>query len=651
MKIILDPSQYTFVPGSPGTGRIDFTTFTTYQAGRCLAVINNDSNGGTLIYSVSGGASVGAFSALTGTDIFFAYNTSGMNASDSLTVIYDDPAAVQEINGSVSAVIAGNVRVENDSSAISATAITSPVLNALNNTAFAVDASPFSVMYVQVKFTGSASFVIEGSNDNTTFVTITARKLNDAGDPILGAWGPVTNDIVAVPIECKYVRLRATTVTGSLDVFTYFSQIPYTDIIQHNALIAPNGRSINYGAGQSSAQTIRVIPSSDSTIAVGDLIVSSPSSYSAINTNILNGVVGTTNNGLDVTNYRSVGLTVTGSAGISAGQVTCEISNDNINWTSFVLIPPANSTPTPISGAFSVGANSNTYLQASLPFRFFRVRISQAFTGGTVTAVARLSPNHHSGMAIPVIGTVTAAISGTPSVNASIGTTGVVSLVGADNNDIGSTTITSSQTSSTVSNSNNTFYAFGQYVTAISGSGAAVDTVIQASMNGGTNWYDAYHFPRMTATGQFYTGPIKIVGNSIRYVRTVSGTTPSITMSLRKVLRVGGDAPIATCFYDRTIAVNTLNAATPSYFVDGCDSFSMTVSMGAITTTAPQFQLEGSDDDANWFALGTPLTSVASSTVNTFIDGAGLPRFIRARVSTAGSGATLVYVNLKGNNL
>ena len=638
MKIILDPSQYTFVPGSPGTGRIDFTTFTTYQAGRCLAVINNDFNGGTLIYSVSGGASFGAFSALTGTDIFFAYNTSTMSASDSLTVIYDDPSAVQEINGTVSVTGIPDTLMANGT--ISQT-ITGTVLNALANSAVATDVKPYRVMFVQFKNGTGTNVIFEGSNDGTAFTTLTARKLNDFGNPTLSSFAIVSGDFFAVPIDCVYVRVRVVAFAIAFDINAYFSQIPYSDVIQHQTLVATNGRNIDYGTGDSSNQTIRVVPSNDSKIAVGDVIVSSPTSYSAINTNVLNGVVGTTNNGLDVSNYRSVGLTVTGSAGISSGQFSVEGSNDNINWANIIMIPPQNSTPSPLTSALSLPASTTQYYQGSLPFRYFRVRISAAFVGGTMTAIARLSPNHYSGMAIPVIGTVTAAI----------GTTTSIGLNGSDANDISSAAITSTQTSSAIANSNSTFYAFGQYVTAISGSGAAVDTVIQASMDGGTNWYDAYHFPRVTATGQFYTGPIKIVGNNIRYIRTVSGTTPSITMSLRKVLRVGGDAPIMTCFYDRTVAVNTLNATTPSYFVDGCDSFSMTVAMGAITTTAPQFQLEGSDDNANWFAIGTPLTAVANSTVNRFEDGGGLPRFIRARVSTAGSGATLTYVNLKGNNL
>lgn len=72
------------------------------------------------------------------------------------------------------------------------------------------------------------------------------------------------------------------------------------------------------------------------------------------------------------------------------------------------------------------------------------------------------------------------------------------------------------------------------------------------------------------------------------------------------------------------------------------------VNAATITTTAPAIQLEGSHDNGGtWFALGSPLTAVASSTVRTTVldTNVGL---IRGRVSTAGVSATLGYVMLRG---
>jgi hypothetical protein len=74
------------------------------------------------------------------------------------------------------------------------------------------------------------------------------------------------------------------------------------------------------------------------------------------------------------------------------------------------------------------------------------------------------------------------------------------------------------------------------------------------------------------------------------------------------------------------------------------------VNIGAVTTTAPALQLEGSDDNgASWYAVGTPLTAVASSTVQVTVNNVNTA-ILRARVSTAGVGVTPGYVMIKAND-
>jgi hypothetical protein len=76
----------------------------------------------------------------------------------------------------------------------------------------------------------------------------------------------------------------------------------------------------------------------------------------------------------------------------------------------------------------------------------------------------------------------------------------------------------------------------------------------------------------------------------------------------------------------------------------------LVINVGAITTTAPAIQLEGSDDNgASWYSIGSALTAVASSTVQlTVVDiNAAL---MRARVSTAGVGVTAGYVMVKAHD-
>ena len=144
-----------------------------------------------------------------------------------------------------------------------------------------------------------------------------------------------------------------------------------------------------------------------------------------------------------------------------------------------------------------------------------------------------------------------------------------------------------------------------------------------------------------------------MVGNRIRYVQTVGGTTPSFTRAVNRLQSSSNSDPVRQ-LVDRSIAVNTLNSVIPA--TGGLDArdagnrVQLVVNMGAITTTAPAFQIEGSDDNgAGWYSIGSPLTGVASSTVQlTVVDvNAAL---LRVRVSTAGSGATLNSVTLKAHD-
>jgi hypothetical protein len=89
-----------------------------------------------------------------------------------------------------------------------------------------------------------------------------------------------------------------------------------------------------------------------------------------------------------------------------------------------------------------------------------------------------------------------------------------------------------------------------------------------------------------------------------------------------------------------------LNSTTPVLFSWASNNVQLVVNMWAITTTAPQFKLQGSEDNVNWYDISTALTSVASSTVQITVQTLSAT-FVRWIVSTAWSGATLWYVSLK----
>lgn len=211
--------------------------------------------------------------------------------------------------------------------------------------------------------------------------------------------------------------------------------------------------------------------------------------------------------------------------------------------------------------------------------------------------------------------------------------------------DVASAAITATATSAAISNSLGNGFQVTFPVTAVTGTTPTLDIRIEESFDGGTNWVTLYEMQRITAAGSYNTPILRAMGRHIRYVRTITGTTPSFTMAITRNVLPFIQAEPQKRLMDRTIVPNTLNSVTPVLFQGAANNIQLVVNMGAITTTAPQFQIEGSEDGANWYAIATPLLAVASSTVEVTVGKSAT--FIRARVSTAGSGATLGYVSLK----
>lgn len=143
-----------------------------------------------------------------------------------------------------------------------------------------------------------------------------------------------------------------------------------------------------------------------------------------------------------------------------------------------------------------------------------------------------------------------------------------------------------------------------------------------------------YQFQRITATGSYNTPILRATGRNIRYVQTLTGTTPSFTRAITRNILPFHNAEPQKRLFDRAINVNTLNTTTAALFSGASNNVQLVVNMGAITTTAPQFFLQGSEDNVNWYDIGTALTAVASSTVQLTIPDSS-HTFVRARTSTA----------------
>jgi hypothetical protein len=213
--------------------------------------------------------------------------------------------------------------------------------------------------------------------------------------------------------------------------------------------------------------------------------------------------------------------------------------------------------------------------------------------------------------------------------------------------DVASAARTATFTSDTFRNDAGNSSVFDVIVTAASGTNPTLDIVLQESMDGGLNWVNRYAFARVTAATTLRSPKLERKGLLMRYVCTIGGATPSFTfIIIRNVSNNIGTA--ISQFIDRAITLNTIDSVTAWFNTADCNNIQLVANTGAITTTAPQYQLEGSDDGGvTAYAIGSPLTAVASSTVQTTTTGRN-SNLTRVRVSTAGVGATLGHLLVKG---
>ncbi len=247
------------------------------------------------------------------------------------------------------------------------------------------------------------------------------------------------------------------------------------------------------------------------------------------------------------------------------------------------------------------------------------------------------------------------AVAGAVTVSGTITTVTTVSNVTAANlgvpstiADVASAAITATATTAALTPTFGTTYEVNIPVTAVTGTNPTLDVGIEESDDTGTNWFRVYDFPRIIATGIYRSPKLPLTGNRVRYVQTITGTTPSFTRAINRLQNSDNVDPIRQLI-DRSLAsAQALNAVTPSLNVQNCRNAQILITAGTITTTPPALQLEGTDDNGlTWYAIGAPLTAVASSTVRTVVVDVN-SQLIRARVSTAGAGATLTHVLIKG---
>ena len=250
--------------------------------------------------------------------------------------------------------------------------------------------------------------------------------------------------------------------------------------------------------------------------------------------------------------------------------------------------------------------------------------------------------------AIPIIhvGSVTANQGNAATISSTSGLGGwLVNPATVGIQDITSATITTTATSSSIGNSLGNGFQVNIAVTAATGTNQTLDVRVEESFDGGTNWVTLYEMQRITGVGSYNSPILRASGRHIRYVQTVGGTSPSFTRAVIRNILPFVPAEPQKRLMDRSIVLTTLNSVTPVLFSGAANNVQLVINLGT-ATTPPALQLEGSEDGINFYPIGSPLTGVASSTVQLTVNGLSAT-FVRARVSTIGATVVAGYVSIK----
>jgi hypothetical protein len=332
------------------------------------------------------------------------------------------------------------------------------------------------------------------------------------------------------------------------------------------------------------------------------------------------------------------GFTVGGNVILKIEEITVLTGASLIN----TAITPTNSTR-----VFRVNVSDVNY---------FRVRLSTGYASGIFVGNVNLTQQQVSPTQMVVVQGTAGNLNTTSTVSGSLSaitTVTTVSTVTSSNNasptsipDVVSSALTVTTTTGVITPTFGSSYRVNIPITTVSGTSPTLDIQIQESTDSGTSWYSVYDFPRITTTGSYNSPLIQFNGNRIRYVQTISGTTPSFTRAINR-LQSSVNTTLYRQLIDRTIVLTTISSTTPSLLIDGCKSVMLTASIGT-TTGTPSIQLQGSDDNGvSWYSIGSPLSVPTNSTTSLTVPNIN-SQLLRGIVSTAGMGTVLNYILIRG---
>jgi hypothetical protein len=177
--------------------------------------------------------------------------------------------------------------------------------------------------------------------------------------------------------------------------------------------------------------------------------------------------------------------------------------------------------------------------------------------------------------------------------------------------DIASAAIASSATTAAVTPVSGVSYISYLNITAVAAS-PTYQYNIEESLDNGTNWRVVYTSPTYTAIGQYYSPPLMLQGNRIRYVQTVGGTG-NVTRSMNRVAsnnndfvkRTSGVSQPGTITAGGTAqTLSPVNLNRSSISIQNLSGAEIRVSVGSTASATNGYSL-GKHDPTNGFTGGT----------------------------------------------
>lgn len=650
MKSFIAPT-YTFTPGASGSGTLDLSGISGFNIKFLVAVINQTR--GLVVYSTADPAY--RFTSVAGSLITLFADTTGQSGSDVLQVIYEDQTGAPISDTAIQSIAATPVRQAPQMTDVAGfSAVGSSVLDPFFNAPIVGTGVTYNQgagsLNILTGTTANAEFLARSVKAyrgamRMRFTIITSQRIANSNFAVMLA------DLIGEGLS--YTINSATSVTVTIPGHT-FNSTNVGQFVQMGGITGAAGVPGRYAiasvvAGTSINLTVAGFPATGSgtcTLFGRNYI---RNLFTGTGTNQFN--ADAQRNGW-ATGDTAASSNPTGSPGT---MIQCELTGREVFWNEstrgssttpatttrasrYENIPDANTDLYVFLWNFngtSAPASSTTFTLGHVAVESYP-NISTYIQGIRTVGVANAMPVNVTAGTLPTVTTVSTVSSVTSSNSA------IPGLVG----DVGSAALTTTTTTAAITPTAGTAYVVNIPVTVVSGTSPTLDVEIQESDDTATNWFTVYSFPRITAAGIYRSPKLAFNGNRVRYVQTVGGTGPSFTRSINR-LQCSDSVSAIRQLIDRTISLTTLNSATPNFNVQNCQRAQLVINIGA-ATTPPTLQLEGSDDNgATWYAVGTALAAVASSTVQATVANVN-SQLIRARVSSAGATVTAGYVLLKG---